>query len=83
MDYLTSLFEEYLEYDITNVNRSEILSNHESVDDMPEGQNNLVSSLIAGIFYSRRTQVVLNVPKQNWSIFSSLSDQELTSKFRT
>ena len=87
LDYLTSLFEEGLEYNTIGVHRSAISAYHEKVDDMPVGQHPLVTSLMAGIFNSRPpqpryifvwdVQVVLNFIKKDWRISSSLTDQEL------
>ena len=56
LDYLTSLFEEGLEYNTIGVHRSEISAYHEKIDDMPVGQQRFVTSLMAGIFNSRPPQ---------------------------
>ena len=53
LDYLTSLFEKSLEYNIIAVCRSLISAYHEKVDDMPVRQHPLVTSLMAQIFNSR------------------------------
>ena len=88
--YLTSLFEEGLEYNTIGVHRSAIPAYHEKVDDIPVGQHPLVTSLMAGIFNSRppqpryifvwNVQVVLNFIKKDWGISNSLTDQEFTYK---
>ena len=90
LDYLTSLFEEGLEYNTIGVNRSPMSAYHEKVDDIPMGQHSLVTSLIAGMFNSRLpqpryifvwdVQVVLNFIQKYRCISSSLTDQELTYK---
>ena len=90
LDYLTSLFEEGLEYNTIGVNRSVMSGYHEKVDDIPVGQHPLVTSLMAGIFNSRLLQpryifvwdfqVILNFIQKNWGISSSVIDQELTYK---
>ena len=90
LDYLTSLFEEGLEYNTIAVHRSAISAYHGNVDDMAVGQHPLVTFLMAGIFNSRPpqpryifvwdVQVVLNFIKKDWDISSSLTDQELTYK---
>ena len=90
LDYLTSLFEDGLEYNTIGVHRSAISAYQEKVDDMPVGQHPLVTSLMTGIFNSRPpqpryifvwdVQVVLNFIRKDWGISSSLTDQELTYK---
>ena len=87
LDYITSLFEEGLEYNTIGVHRSAISAYHEGVDEMPGGQHPLVTSLMAGIFNPRTpqpryifvwdVQVVLNFIKKDWAISSSQTDQEL------
>ena len=76
LDYLTSLFEEGLEYNTIGVHRSAISAYHEGVDEIPGGQHPLVTSLTAGIFNPRTpqpryifvwdVQVVLNFIKKDW-----------------
>ena len=48
LDYLTSLFEEGLEYNTIGVHRSAISAYHEKVDDMPVGQHPWQEYLILG-----------------------------------
>ena len=70
LDYLTSLFEEGLEYNTIGVHRSAISAYHEKVDDMPVGQHPLVTSLMAGMFNSRPPQPRCIFIKKDWGISS-------------
>ena len=75
LDYLRSLFQEGLEYNLIGVHRSAISAYHEKVDGIPVGQHPLVTSLMAGIFNLRPpqrryifvwdVQVVLNFIKKD------------------
>ena len=56
LDYLTSLFKEGLHYNTIDENKSARSGYHKKLYDMLVGQPPLVTSLMVGIFNSRRPQ---------------------------
>ena len=90
MNYLSTLFDEGLQYRTVNAHRSAISAYHNFINGEPIGKHSKMCALQTGIFNERPPQpcytfiwdvdVVLTYIKNNMSVNSQLSEKNLTCK---
>ena len=90
MNYLSTLFDEGLQYRTVNAHRSAISAYHNFINGEPIGKHPKICALLTGIFNERPRQprytfiwdvdVVLTYIKNNMSVNSQLSEKNLTYK---